>query len=145
MCRESTLFHRRQSPPPCVPRSTHTRYFDPSTAVSSGAPTPTATLPLAVAPSRVRVARPSEILKAVRACATWGWQGTENRGERKLRGSGLRVSPRADACRPCPLACASCEREKLIHARAYMPTQLHTYKHVCTYMYTHTHACYIHA
>lgn len=73
----------------------------------------------------MRVARPSEILKAVRACATRGWRGTENRGERKLRGSGLRVSPRADVCRPCPLACASCEREKFIHTRA--STHIHTY------------------
>lgn len=99
------------------------RYSPPS------APTPAATLPLAVAPSRVRVAQPSEILKAVRACATRGWRGTENRGERKLRGSGLRVSPRADACRLYPLACAFCEREKLIYARALHTIHIQTYIH----------------
>lgn len=125
----------------------------PRPILSPGAPTPAATLPLAVAPSRVRVAQPSEILKAVRACATRGWRGTENRGERKLRGSGLRVSPRADACRPCPLACASCEREKLIHARALRAaayiqirihtTRTHTYTHIHTHTYTHTCASVI--
>jgi len=102
----------------------------PPPTQSPSAPTPTITLPLAVSPSRVRVARPSEILKAVRACATRGWRGTENRGERKLRGSGLRVSPRADVCRPCPLACMFYEREKFIHTRArthiHIITRIHT-------------------